>query len=164
MKHLWAPWRMTYVSGEDSEEGCFFCRKLAEEGRDFENRVLYRSDLAFVIMNAFPYSNGHLMVSPRRHTGDFLGLDGDETAELMSLTQRCVRVLNDALHPHGFNIGLNLGEAAGAGVADHLHLHIVPRWKADTNFMPVLADVKVIPDHLSNTYELLKRSFEKDGR
>lgn len=163
MKHLWAPWRMAYVKGEDSEDGCFFCRKLAEEDRDAENYVLHRSERAFVIMNVFPYSNGHLLVSPRRHTGDFLDLNPEEMADLLALTRRCMRVLSETLVPHGFNVGLNLGEAAGAGVADHLHVHIVPRWKGDTNFMPVLADVKVIPEHLRHTYDLLKGIFDRDG-
>lgn len=152
---------MAYVKGEGSEGGCFFCRKMAEEDRDAENYVLCRSELAFVIMNVFPYSNGHIMVSPRRHTGDFFDLSDREMVELMRLTRSCTRILQETLEPHGFNLGLNLGEAAGAGVTDHLHVHIVPRWKGDTNFMPVLADVKVIPDHLSSTYQMLKRSFEK---
>ncbi len=163
MKNLWAPWRMTYIKGENSEDGCFLCRKLAEETQDAENYVLIRTELAFVIMNVFPYSNGHMMVSPRRHTGDFLGLTDEESAELTGLTQRCIRVLEETLSPHGYNVGLNLGEAAGAGVADHLHVHIVPRWTSDTNFMPVLADVKLIPDHLSNTYRMLRESFERAG-
>ncbi|MEE8110662.1 MAG: HIT domain-containing protein [bacterium] len=163
MERLWAPWRMAYIKGEDSEEGCFFCRKLAEDDKDADNYVLHRSELAFVIMNVFPYSNGHLMISPRRHTGDFLDLSEEEAAELMRLTRRCIQVLGETLQPHGFNVGLNLGEAAGAGISDHLHVHLVPRWKGDTNFMPVLADVKVIPDHLTHTYQLLKGSFAKGG-
>jgi ATP adenylyltransferase len=153
---------MAYIKGENYEDGCFFCRKLAEEDRDAENYLLHRSELAFVIMNIFPYSNGHVMVSPRRHTGNLLDLQESETTELMRLTQRSVQVLEDTLKPHGFNVGLNMGEAAGAGVAEHLHIHIVPRWSGDTNFMPVLAEVKVIPDHLRHTYQTLKQSFEKD--
>ena len=161
LKNLWAPWRMAYVKEHDSEDGCFLCCNLAEESQDAENYILTRSALAFVIMNLFPYSNGHLMVSPRRHTGDFTALTEAESAELTRLTQECIRVLGGTLKPHGYNVGLNLGEAAGAGVADHLHIHIVPRWTSDTNFMPVLADVKLIPDHLTNTYRMLKESFEK---
>ena len=111
----------------------------------------------------FPYSNGHLMVSPRRHTGDFTGLTEAESAELTRLTQQCIRVLDETLKPHGYNVGLNLGEAAGAGVADHLHIHVVPRWTNDTNFMPVLADVKLIPEHLTDTYRVLRESFERAG-
>lgn len=163
MKNLWAPWRMAYVKEHDFEDGCFLCRDLADGSQDAENYVLIRSALAFVIMNVFPYSNGHLMVSPRRHTGDFTGLTEAESAELTRLTQQCIRVLDETLKPHGYNVGLNLGEAAGAGVADHLHIHVVPRWANDTNFMPVLADVKLIPEHLTDTYRVLRESFERAG-
>ena len=161
MKNLWAPWRMTYVKGDDVEEGCFLCRTLNEDGKDEENYVLCRTALVFVIMNLFPYSNGHLMVSPRRHIGEFLELTEEERNELMRLIQLSVGFLSEAMGPHGYNIGINLGQAAGAGVAEHLHVHIVPRWTGDTNFMPILADVKLIPDHLDSTFRRLKVLFDK---
>lgn len=154
---------MTYVKGDGGNEGCFLCQKLKEDGKDEENYVLFRTKLAYVIMNIFPYSNGHLMISPCRHTGDFLDLTEEERNELMRLTQMSIGFLGEAMSPHGYNVGINLGKAAGAGLDDHLHVHIVPRWGGDTNFMPVLADVKLIPDHLDSTYQDLKVLFQKVG-
>ncbi len=163
MKYLWAPWRMDYIREEKLEGGCLFCQKLSEDN-DAENLVLHRTERAFVMMNFYPYNNGHLMVAPRRHTGDLLDLSAEEMGDLMALAQRSVRILTQALNTHGFNLGLNLGEAAGAGITDHLHVHIVPRWRADTNFMPVLADVKVMPEHLQSAYEVLRPQFSSDGK
>ena len=142
-------------------DGCFLCQKLKEDKKDEENYVLCRTNLAFVIMNVFPYSNGHLMISPHRHTGDFLDLTEEEGNELMRLAKMSIGFLGEAMGPHGYNVGINLGKAAGAGLEDHLHLHVVPRWTGDTNFMPVLADVKLIPDHLDSTYHILKVLFQK---
>jgi ATP adenylyltransferase len=158
MEQLWAPWRLEYIVGSKTE-GCIFC-EFPKKDEDEKHLILYKGKLAFVIMNAFPYSNGHLLVAPYRHTGDITELDDDENLELMKLTHKCCKALREIARPDGFNIGINLGEAAGAGIADHLHLHIVPRWNGDTNFMPVFADVKVIPEALQTTYKKLKPIFD----
>jgi len=163
MRRLWAPWRMDYIRDEKPKVGCLFCQKLSE-GNDAENLVLHRTERAFVMMNLYPYGNGHLMVAPRRHTGDLLDLSAEEMGDVMALAQRSVSILTQALDAHGFNLGLNLGEAAGAGITEHLHVHIVPRWRADTNFMPILADVKVMPEHLQSSYEVLRPQFSSDGK
>src|SRR3569833_1278938 len=133
-------------------EGCVFCSKLSSSD-DREQLILHRGKSCFIIMNLFPYNNGHLMVAPFRHTADLVALTDEEQAEMMRLTRYCVRVLTDAFRPDGFNVGMNLGKSAGAGVADHLHMHIVPRWDGDTNFMPVLGETKVLPDALYATYD-----------
>lgn len=159
MERLWAPWRIKYIL-EGVKEGCIFCDK-PKQGRDVENFILYRGQRCYVIMNLYPYNSGHLMVVPFSHTGQIEGLDDDESLELMKLTQLTIRVLKKVLKPNGFNLGINLGEASGAGVEDHLHIHIVPRWEADTNFMPVLADTKVISEALEETYAKLKRGFSE---
>ncbi|MDH7601254.1 MAG: HIT domain-containing protein [Armatimonadota bacterium] len=157
MKQLWAPWRLEYIVSE-KEEGCIFCRFPAEN--DDERRlILYRGRLAFVIMNAYPYSNGHLLIAPYRHIPSITELSDEESLEIMQLTKKSCTVLSEVCRPDGFNIGINIGTAAGAGIADHVHLHIVPRWNGDTNFMPVFADVKVIPEALQATYAKLKPRF-----
>ncbi|MFA0748025.1 HIT family protein [Fervidibacter sp.] len=153
-KILWAPWRLAYVTKADEQKGCIFCEKPKEQ-RDRENLIVARFERCFVILNAFPYNNGHLMVVPYRHVPSLLDLTDDELAELMKVTQIAERVLREALKPHGFNIGMNLGRCAGAGIEDHLHIHIVPRWNGDTNFMPVIGETKVLPELLSQTYEKL---------
>lgn len=159
MQHLWAPWRMTYIAGESGgDEGCIFCSKPAE-GRDEENLILHRGKLCFVIMNLFPYNNGHLMIAPYEHVATLNELGADHLGEIMLMTQRCISALGSAMHPQGYNIGINQGTAAGAGIADHVHMHIVPRWTGDTNFMPVLADVKVMPDFLHATWLQLRAQF-----
>ena len=159
MERLWAPWRMEYIGniGKGDEE-CIFCSKPAED-KDEENFILYRGKCAFIILNAFPYSNGHLLVAPYRHTADLAGLNEAEASELLALTQLGVQVLRKAMNPEGFNIGMNLGRAAGAGIADHLHLHIVPRWGGDTNFMTVCGTVKVIPEALPVTLKKLQQAL-----
>lgn len=159
MEQLWAPWRLEYIVGE-KVEGCIFC-VFPQQTNDRDSHILYRGKHAFVIMNAFPYSNGHLLVAPYRHTGDLSELSADESLEMMQLVQMSVRVLKEAVNPDGLNIGVNMGTAAGAGIADHVHMHIVPRWNGDTNFMPVFADVKVIPEALETTYDKLKVIFDK---
>jgi len=148
-KPLWAPWRLEYVGSADEQSGCVFC--LAADGDDEERFVVRRGTHAFVLLNKFPYASGHLMVAPIRHVGDFGGLRDDEALEIHALARSGLRVLGDAYGPDGFNLGWNLGRVAGAGIVDHVHLHVVPRWSGDTNFMPVLADVKVLPEHLSET-------------
>ncbi len=160
MDQLWAPWRMTYIAKEGKPEGCPFCTKPAET-RDRENLILHRGHSCFVVMNLFPYNNGHLMVIPYRHTADFTSLTTGEQSETMQLTQHCVRVLGETFRPEGFNLGMNLGHCAGAGVADHLHMHIVPRWGGDTNFMPVLAETRVLPDALFAGFDRLLPGFQK---
>jgi len=159
---LWAPWRGVYVGKEHGEE-CIFCEKLnAGAGKDQENYVLYRGDKVFVLLNIYPYNNGHLMVVPKRHLGDIEELTFDEMQELFAVTQRMVRVQRRAFNPDGFNIGINLGKVAGAGIPGHLHVHIVPRWGGDTNFMPVLSDVRVISEALEATYTKLKHALEME--
>ncbi len=160
MERLWAPWRLEYIVGEKAQ-GCVFC--LFGEQRDDEaNRVLCRGGRAFVVMDAFPYSNGHLLVAPYRHVAGIADLDDDELLEIMKLARKSCSALESTCRPDGFNIGFNIGTAAGAGIADHVHLHIVPRWHGDTNFMPVLAEVKVLPEALDTTYRKLKPEFEAD--
>lgn len=153
MKKIWAPWRMEYIL-DDSEAGCFICRAL-EEDTDRENLILHRGPGAVVMMNRYPYNNGHLLVAPNRHTHRPGELSPEERLELMSLLSDSMDALDSAVHPDGFNCGLNLGKAAGAGLEDHLHWHVVPRWTGDTNFMPVLGETKVIPQALLDLYDQL---------
>ncbi|MFQ5671888.1 MAG: HIT domain-containing protein [Nitrospinales bacterium] len=159
MDSLWAPWRMEYIEKEKSNE-CIFCT-LPPADEDEKNYILYKGPLCFVIMNTFPYNNGHLMVSLYRHVGCLTLLNAEEMNELGRLTQKCVELLNSAYKPDGFNIGINSGKAGGAGFDEHLHNHIVPRWNGDTNFMPVLAETKVHPQHLRAGYEKLAPLFKK---
>ena len=146
---LWAPWRLEYIEQADEQDGCIFC--LAAAGDDTEWLVVHRGERAFVLLNKFPYSSGHVMVAPVRHVGEFAGLSDEEVLELHHLAVDAQATLAAAYEPHGYNLGWNLGRDAGAGVVDHVHLHVVPRWAGDTNFMPVLADVKVMPEHLAAT-------------
>ena len=142
------------------QKGCIFCEK-PKENRDKENLIVARFDKCFVILNAFPYNNGHLMVVPYRHVPSLLDLTNDELAGMMKVTQIAEGVLREVLKPHGFNIGINLGRCAGAGIEEHIHIHIVPRWNGDTNFMPVIGETKVLPELLSQTYEKLQPMFDK---
>ena len=148
-KQLWAPWRLEYVQAADEQPGCIFC--LARDGDDEERFVVTRGERAFVLLNAFPYSSGHLMVAPTRHVGELAALEDDEALEIHRLATQALAALGATYGPDGYNLGWNLGRVAGAGVLDHVHLHVVPRWAGDTNFMPVLADVKVLPEHLEAT-------------
>jgi ATP adenylyltransferase len=156
MKYLWSPWRMDYILRK-RPRGCIFCKKPAQK-RDKENLILYRSRDAYVMMNRFPYNNGHLMVVPKRHCTELDHLNEKELRELFFLLKASTRVLKTALHPHGFNIGINIGVVGGAG-EEHIHFHIVPRWTGDTNFMPVLGETKIIPEYLENTYRTLRSAF-----
>jgi len=156
MERLWAPWRLEYVQAAPSGT-CIFC--LGAEADDAARLVLHRGERCFLMMNRFPYSNGHLMVAPRRHVADPGLLDDAEVAELHRLTVLGRDLLRQVCHGQGFNVGMNLGAVAGAGVTDHLHQHIVPRWAGDTNFMPVCADVRVIPQHLEATYRQLRAAL-----
>ncbi len=155
MEILWAPWRMAYVSGGEPPAGCLFCTALAA-GDDEKQWILQRAASAFLILNAFPYSSGHLMVATNRHVASPEDLDEAESRDLMRLTGRALAALRAVYHPDGFNLGANIGRVAGAGVEGHVHLHVVPRWAGDTNFMPVVGAVKVIPESLEETFRRLR--------
>jgi ATP adenylyltransferase len=157
LKQLWAPWRLEYIKQADEHEGCVFCR--AAEAPDEEGLVVQRGERAFVLLNKFPYSSGHLMVAPYRHVGEFGELGDDETVEIHTLSAQGLGALAAVYQPQGYNLGWNLGRIAGAGVIDHVHQHVVPRWAGDTNFMPVLADVKVLPEHLVETRARLAEAW-----
>lgn len=151
-KPLWAPWRLEYVSTADDLDRCIFCDPEDE-------LLLHRGDTALVVLNKFPYSSGHLLVAPYRHVGDFGALSGEEALEVHRLAARGIEGLRAEYGPHGFNLGWNIGRVAGAGIEDHVHLHVVPRWNGDTSFMPVLGDVKVLPEHLLETARRLRPHF-----
>jgi len=159
MEHIWAPWRMQFIRMK-KPKGCFLCEN-PQQGRDAQNYILYRGDKNFVIMNSYPYNPGHLMVAPYRHLASVEDLSEEERNEHFEIVNRCVRVLREELNPEGFNIGINLGKAAGAGITGHIHTHIVPRWHGDANFMPVLADTKVVPEALVEAYQRLKNKFRQ---
>jgi len=157
MRVLWAPWRMAYIGAEKTDGGCIFCGAVDGAPRD---RLLLGAGAASVVMlNRYPYASAHVMVAPRRHTASLPGLPAAEHADLAETLRRTLGTLEEVLRPEGFNLGMNLGACAGAGVRDHLHWHIVPRWTGDTNFMPMLADVRVMPEHLLATYERLRPAF-----
>lgn len=156
MERLWAPWRMEYINKAAEEPGCFLCQKPREDN-DPANLILHRGESNFIILNTYPYNTGHLMVAPYRHIGDLSLLSEAEAKEHLEMVKLGLKVLAQAMRPEGFNIGMNLGRAAGAGVADHIHTHIVPRWQGDTNFMPIIADTKVLPEMLAATYQKLKQ-------
>jgi len=170
VKNLWAPWRMEFIGAIEKEEGCFLCRAagggeasprapdLAEADR--VHRVVHRGRHCFCLLNRYPYNNGHLLIAPYAHVADLEDLDDEGLLDLMRTLRRARRLLTETVHAHGFNIGLNLGPDAGAGLADHLHVHLVPRWRGDTNFMPVLAETKVIPQALDALYADLKARWE----
>jgi ATP adenylyltransferase len=153
MRTLWAPWRLEYIQQADAHDGCVFCRAAA--AGDAEGLVVHRGTHAFVLLNKFPYASGHLMVASYRHVGDFGDLTDDEALEIHRLGAAGLGALSAVAAPQGFNLGWNLGRIAGAGVVDHVHLHVVPRWAGDTNFMPVLADVRVLPEALEQTRQKL---------
>lgn len=157
MERLWAPWRLQYVT-QEKPSGCIFCDK-PQTADDQANLIVRRGRLAYVMLNTFPYNNGHLMVAPYAHVADLEALPAATLHEMMDLAQLCARALKAKFHPDGLNLGLNLGTAAGAGIKDHLHLHLVPRWQGDTNFMPVIGDVRVIPQSLEASYRLLREAF-----
>jgi ATP adenylyltransferase len=161
---LWSPWRMAYVrGGGDGGGGCIFCDlPAAGEDHDEQNHLLARGELSFVLLNAFPYNPGHLMVAPYRHVGRYGELTAAELAEMMAFAGTAIGALEEDAGAHGFNLGMNLGQVAGAGIADHLHLHLVPRWGGDTNFMPVVGQTKVLPELLAETYQRLRPRF-RDG-
>jgi ATP adenylyltransferase len=159
MKQLWAPWRLEYIEHADADDGCVFCGAAATG--DEEGLVVHRGEQAFVLVNKFPYVSGHLMVAPYRHVGDFGDLTDEEALEVHRLAERGMAALAETYAPQGYNVGWNLGRVAGAGIVDHVHLHLVPRWAGDTNFMPVLADVKVLPEHLLETRRRLADAWPR---
>ena len=164
MDHLWAPWRLAYVAAAKvpaDADPCFICRGLGEDD-DRRNLIVRRTALAVVLLNRFPYNNGHLLIAPRAHKGRLDELTPDELLETMEAVRLLVNVLGGLMHPDGYNVGLNLGAAAGAGLPGHLHWHVVPRWHGDTNFMPVLADTKVIVQSLDALYDLLRERLGSD--
>jgi ATP adenylyltransferase len=161
MDQLWAPWRLAYISKDPAAKDpndCFICRGLAES-EDRRNLIVTRTDFAAVALNKYPYNNGHLLVAPKAHKGRLDELSGEETLELQQLIRKMVQAIESIMRPDGFNIGLNLGKVAGAGLPGHLHWHVVPRWSGDTNFMPVVADVRVISQSLEAFYELLSNAL-----
>ncbi len=143
----------------EKPKGCIFCDK-PRENRDKENYILYRAQTCFIMLNIYPYNSGHLMIAPYKHIPDLEGLENHELSELMLVTRKSIQILTNALKPDGFNIGINLGRVAGAGVEDHIHVHMVPRWNGDTNFMPTIGDTKIIPELLDATYEKLKQALK----
>jgi ATP adenylyltransferase len=166
LERLWSPWRMDYIRrGSDADaDGCIFCDlPAAGEEQDEANHLLARGQVSFVLLNAFPYNPGHLMAAPYRHVGNYEELTADELAEMMKFAGRAIRGMREESGPHGFNLGMNLGQVAGAGIADHLHLHLVPRWGGDTNFMPVVGQTKVLPELLNETYRRLHPWLAQPG-
>lgn len=160
MHNLWAPWRMAFIEPKiPPKSGCIFCTQPAEH-HDPEHHILHRGERCFMMLNLYPYNNGHLMIAPYEHVGSLEQLDPTTLGELMAQAQLALRALGTTMHPDGFNMGINQGKAAGAGFADHIHYHIVPRWHGDTNFMPVLADTKVIPEHLDLIYQKLLEALK----
>lgn len=160
MFHIWSPWRMSYIQKPKAQNGCIFCAAL-EDREDQKNLILARGEKAFVILNRYPYTSGHVMVVPVAHRPSLEELDPDTRAELMELAARSVQVLQVVYHPQGFNLGINIGEAAGAGITDHVHMHVVPRWLGDTNFMSTLGMTRVLPEALEDTYLRLKAGWDK---
>ncbi len=166
MKKLWAPWRLEFILHPEKQkpktrQGESIFKALSKQIPSYKNLLLYKGQTAFVLMNKFPYSNGHLLVLPFRQINDLAKLNVAEHAEIGQLLALSTRILKRVMRPEGFNVGLNLGKAAGAGILDHLHYHIVPRWAGDTNFMPIFAETKVLPEHLRATYEKIKKEFDK---
>lgn len=158
---LWTPWRLEYVADpETSNSGCPFC---LDDDADDDGRVIHLGEQAMVLLNAYPYNPGHVMVIPRRHVADYDRLTPAETHEMADFTQRVIRALRAAAGPHAFNVGMNLGTVAGAGIADHLHQHVVPRWGGDTNFMPVIGQTRVLPQLMADTYAMLKPAFDAES-
>lgn len=158
-KHLWAPWRMEYIVNSSNESGCILCS--LQDKSDKESLILTRNKIGFVMLNRFPYSPGHLMVVPFKHICSLTKLKSKEHAEFWELVKNSIEMLKKAISPEGFNVGINLNRCSGAGIEDHLHVHIVPRWNGDTNFMPVIADIKVVPEYLEKTWKKLYPFFQE---
>ncbi|MGQ9516070.1 MAG: HIT family protein [Anaerolineae bacterium] len=161
MERLWSPWRMAYLTNEEKPEGCVFCRKLAEQN-DAQNLLVHRGRHAAIIMNLYPYNTGHLMVIPYSHASSTEELDRDTLTEMMELVNLGMRILRRTLRPDGFNVGINIGRSAGAGIAEHVHIHIVPRWSGDSNFLTILGQTRVIPEFLEDTYCRLVAALKEE--
>jgi ATP adenylyltransferase len=159
-QRIWAPWRLAYVkdASKDEEQGCIFCLK-PDSGDDAASLIVHRGERCFVMLNLFPYTNGHVMVAPFQHLARIQDLDPETIAEMMALTKRAMSAIDATYSPHGYNVGFNQGRVAGAGVEHHIHLHVVPRWGGDTNFMPVLGDTRVMNQSLADSYEALRERF-----
>lgn len=164
MERLFTPWRLAYVTGVSEAQGCVFCAARHVELDAPDSLVVHRGAACFVVLNLYPYNNGHLMVVPDRHVGSLDALTLEERTELMELTRRSEVALTEVYHPHGLNVGINLGKAAGAGVLDHLHVHLVPRWNGDTNYMTVVGETRVLPESLEQTAARLRPVFARLGR
>ena len=161
MKKLWAPWRFEYLAGvDDSDQECIFCTR-PKESNDKKNLIVYRSEFSFIILNKYPYNSGHLMIVPYEHKSDLASFSDDILLDMQHSLQKAITVIKNVMHPHGMNIGINIGRAAGAGIDQHLHYHMVPRWNGDTNFMPVITETKVVSESLEKTWKKLKKEFEK---
>ena len=158
MDYLWTPWRYRYIAEARISSGCIFCDAPAAN-RDEETLIVFRGPKTYVILNRYPYTTGHIMIVPYEHTADFAGLDPETAAEIMQLSQRVQAALEHTYHPDGYNLGMNLGRLAGAGIADHLHLHLLPRWGGDTNFMTTVGETRLEPEELSTTYAKLRRAL-----
>jgi ATP adenylyltransferase len=163
MKHLWSPWRMKYIEKQEKEEGCVFCNAQAKTD-SAENLIAFRGKYAYVILNRYPYTSGHLMVIPFMHKSNLEELNSQTRAEMIELTSQCTTILRKVYKTESFNIGVNIGEAAGAGVLGHVHIHIVPRWAGDTNFMTTLGEARVLPESLEDTYKRVKETFESESK
>ncbi len=159
MEHLWSPWRLAYVTRGAASEGCVFCKALSDS--DAARLIVFRGKTCFVILNLFPYNNGHLMVIPTRHIASLGAATSQELSELIELTRRSEIALTEAYAPHGLNMGINLGKPAGAGILDHIHMHVVPRWNGDTNFMTVIGQTRVLPEELPDTAAKLRPIFDR---
>jgi ATP adenylyltransferase len=163
LDRLWSPWRYQYVASGGAEEsetgGCVFCNLRDHPDHDQTNFVLHRANYNFVVLNLYPYISGHLLVVPYEHVGELDAATKQTTDELMDLTKRCQTALRETYHPAGFNLGMNLGQAAGAGIVDHIHIHLLPRWAGDTNFMSTVGETRVIPEDLATTYQKLREKF-----
>lgn len=164
MEKLWSPWRSNYIESfkdQTGDEDCIFCNAVHQNSADDSSLVILHEELCFVTLNLYPYNGGHLMVIPNRHLSDFNKLEADELSAMMSLVQKSMKALDLVMKPHGYNLGANIGRAAGAGIDQHIHFHIVPRWSGDSNFMPVIGDVKVISQDLLHMKKNLTAAFEK---
>lgn len=159
MKRMTTPWRRRYIEGHIKEDGCVFCNALAKTEDNSKNLIVHRGQRAFVIVNLFPYTNGHLMVAPMDHKASLELLDSETRAEMMELSSQAIVILKNIYHPQAFNVGANIGKAAGAGVPDHVHMHIVPRWAGDSNFMSILGETRVLPETIEETYERVRKGW-----
>lgn len=162
-KNLWAPWRIKYIQALTEKHPCFLCHNIEHPEQDTKNFVLWRTAESIVTFNKFPYNNGHLLISPKRHIPDLSQATQQEMTDMMILIRDCQKALTDTIKPHGFNVGMNFGRCAGAGLPEHLHIHVVPRWDGDTNFMPVCSDTDVISQSMNELYDMLIETSKKLG-